>query len=142
MDYIICIPSFERATICNLKTLTTLHNNNINSELINIYVANEFEFDIYFNFVDKKFYNKIIIGVPGLAQQRQFIMQQFPENKNIIFLDDDIDFIDLSFTNYLNLENFFENAFQTCINQKSFIWGVYPVFNPFFRKPRKEITTH
>tara|TARA_R110002126_G_scaffold153654_1_gene300782 strand:- start:210 stop:962 length:753 start_codon:yes stop_codon:yes gene_type:complete len=142
MDYIICIPSYERATICNQKTLTTLHNNNINPELIYVYVANEIEFDIYLNFVDKKFYNKIIVGVPGLAQQRQFIMDQFPENKQIIFMDDDVEFIDLSFTNYLNLENFFQNAFQTCIFQKSFIWGVYPVFNPFFRKPRKEITTH
>ena len=140
MDYIICIPSYNRSIVCSQKTLKMLNNNNINPELIYVYVANEIEFDIYTNILDKQFYNKIIIGVIGLAQQRQFIMEQFPENKNIIFFDDDVEFIDLSFTHYLNLENFFENAFQTCIIQKSFIWGVYPVFNPFFRKPRKEIT--
>lgn len=140
MDFAICIPSFERATICNLKTLTTLHKNNINPELIYVYVANQTEYDIYNNILDKKFYNKIIIGLPGLAQQRQFIMEQYSENKCIIFMDDDIEHIDLTFTNYLNLENFFREAFEICKINKSFIWGIYPVYNPFFRKPRKEIT--
>lgn len=140
MDYIICIPSYQRSIVCSQKTLRMLNDNNINPDLIYVYVANEIEFDIYTRILNQKFYNKIIIGVIGLAQQRQFIMEQFPENKNIIFFDDDVEFIDLSFTHYLNLENFFENAFQTCITQKSFIWGVYPVFNPFFRQPRKELT--
>ena len=26
--------------------------------------------------------------------------------------------------------------------KRSYIWGVYPVFNPFYRKPRREITTY
>ena len=64
-------------------------------------------FEIYKKNLDPSYYNKIIIGIPGLANQRQYIMEQYPDNKQIIFMDDDIDFIDLSFTSFSDLENFF-----------------------------------
>jgi hypothetical protein len=46
-DYVVCIPSYQRAEICNQKTLTTLKQQNIPANLIHVYVANKKEYDIY-----------------------------------------------------------------------------------------------
>jgi hypothetical protein len=89
-------------------------------------------------------YNKLIVGKKGLVPQRQFISNQWSENQKIVFLDDDIESIDLSLSPLFkkhNLDYFIKYAFSECSNYKSYIWGVYAVFNPFFRKARKEMTT-
>jgi hypothetical protein len=143
-NYIVCIPSYKRANVCNERTLKTLSENGINPKCINVYVADTEDYNLYEKTLDKKYYNKLIVGKKGLVQQRQFIMVNQPVNKQIVFLDDDIERIDLSlsprFKNH-NLNFFIKEAFKECINYKSYIWGVYAVFNPFFRKARKEMTT-
>jgi hypothetical protein len=143
-DYVVCIPSYQRAEICNQKTLTTLKQQNIPANLIHVYVANKKEYDIYEKTLDKTLYKKLVIGIKGLVPQRQFIMKQWPEGKHIVFFDDDIESIDLSLqgsSTQGRFSDFIENAFEECVKEKSFIWGVYPVFNPFFRKPREEMST-
>jgi hypothetical protein len=139
--YIICIPSYSRATICNERTLKTLHENQIDSSKIYVYVTEE-EYDIYNSTLDKTFYNKLIIGEKGLVQQRQFIINQWEINQQIVFLDDDIEKIDLTLSDFQNLDHFINHAFIECKNYKSYIWGLYPVYNPFFRQTKKEMTTH
>lgn len=143
MTYIICIPSYKRSDVCNDKTLTTLKNNNIPKKLINVFVANKTEYNKYHEVLDKNLYNKLIIGKKGLVQQRQFIINMYKDGQNIVFFDDDISNIDLSmsseFKNH-SLDFFFKSAFNECKKQKAFIWGVYPVFNPFFRKERPELS--
>ncbi len=143
-DYVICIPSYKRANLCNDKTLSTLHKHHIDSKHIVVYVANKEEYDLYINVLDKKMYTKLIIGKKGLVPQRQFIMEQYPEKKHIVFLDDDVESIDLSLSIEFkkhSLDYFIKYAFNESIKQKSYIWGVYAVFNPFFRSARKEMTT-
>lgn len=142
-NYIVAIPSYHRAELCNSKTLHMLHTNHIEKSKIFIYVANKEEYNIYSEKLDKSYYNKIVIGIKGLVQQRDFIMKQWPEGKHIVFLDDDVESVDLSISSFKskNLNYFIENAFKECIAHKAYIWGVYPVFNPFFRQARKEMTT-
>jgi len=143
-DDIICIPSYKRAQVCNDKTLKTLHENKIDAKKIYVYVANKEDYVVYEKTLDKKYYNKLIIGKKGLVPQRQFIMNQWPANKHIVFFDDDIEKIDLSLSSRFKshpLDYFIKSAFEECIKYKSYIWGVYAVFNPFFRKARKEMTT-
>jgi hypothetical protein len=143
-DYVVCIPSYKRAELCKDKTLKTLHDNKIDSKRIYVYVANKEDFKLYEEILDKNTYNKIIIGKLGLVPQRQFITNQWPDGKHIVFFDDDIQSIDLSlsvkFKNH-NLDYFIKQAFKECVKYKSYIWGVYAVYNPFFRKARKEMTT-
>tara|TARA_R110000868_G_scaffold163377_1_gene395590 strand:+ start:58 stop:831 length:774 start_codon:yes stop_codon:yes gene_type:complete len=141
MDYIVCIPSYKRADVCKNKTMNMLKINNINPEKIYIYVADEIEYDIYKNTLDNSTYNKIIVGVKGLVSQRQFICEQWPEHQCIFSLDDDIQAVDLSISPFQNLDVFLIHAFNECIKQKAYIWGVYPVNNPFFMKGKKEIVT-
>ena len=135
--YVVCIPSYKRATVCNQKTLNTLHTHHIGN--IYVYVAKE-DYELYKTVLDPNLYTKLVIGKEGLVQQRQFIMEQWNEGEHIVFLDDDIDDIDMSLSNH-TLDTFIQHAFQECITHSSFIWGVYPVLNPFFRNTKREMTT-
>jgi hypothetical protein len=39
------------------------------------------------------------------------------------------------------LDYFIKEAFDECVRNHSYIWGVYAVFNPFFRKTKSEMST-
>lgn len=143
-DYIICIPSYKRAKLCNEKTLATLHKHKIDSKKIYVYVANKEDYDLYKDILNPEFYHNLVIGKKGLVPQRQFIMEQWPQGKHLVFLDDDVESIDLMLSPRFkghNLDYFIKEAFHECLKSDSFIWGVYPVFNPFFRKTKSEIST-
>ncbi len=142
--YVVCIPSYKRAQLCNDKTLTMLNNNHIKRDLIYVYVADNAEYDEYERVLDKSLYNKLVVGKKGLVPQRQFIMGKWKNGQQIVFFDDDVESVDLKLSPMFkghNLDYFFKQAFRECDKQKSFIWGVYAVFNPFFRGARKEIST-
>jgi hypothetical protein len=130
----IVIPSYNRYKY--MKTIQTLHKHGIPIDSITIYVIQE-EYNEY----KKEFpdYN-IVVGVKGLVPQRQFIMDQYPEGTPLVFMDDDLDEIDLSMTTF-TLQEFIKHAFQQCTEQKAYLWGVYPCYNPFFRKARSEMDT-
>jgi len=140
MSYLVAVPSYKRAQLCNLKTLTTLHAMGINPNLVHVFVVPE-EFETYKEALDADKYSSIIAGRKGLVDQRDFICNYFPEGSHIVFLDDDIERIDLSFTDYPNLHAFFLDAFDKCVEYHSNIFGVYPVYNPYFREKRTAITT-
>jgi len=133
MNYIICIPSYKRSTICNNKTLSMLSKNNIPREKINVYCVED-DYDEYVNTLDKEKYNNLFIGPLGIANQRNFIQSQYPEGQHILYLDDDIDKVDLSISLFDSLENLIIEAFNDCLKLKSYIWSVYPVFNQFYRQ--------
>ena len=61
-DYVICIPSYKRATFCKEKTLSTLQKNKIDPNKIYVYVANKEDYDLYKQTLDKNMYNKLVIG--------------------------------------------------------------------------------
>jgi len=143
-DYVICIPSYKRANVCNDKTLATLHKHKIDPKKIFVYVANKEDYDLYKDTLDPKSYNKLIIGKKGLVPQRQFITEKWSTGKPIVFFDDDVESIDLSLSPRFkshNLDYFLKEAFNECEKNKSYIWGVYAVFNPFFRKTKSEMST-
>ena len=94
-------------------------------------------------------YNKLIIGKKGLKNQRNFINNYYPENTYLIQMDDDIDAI-VELINPLGIKNtsnstyrknelitiknliIFSNAFKLCKTEGIFLWGVYPIANPYF----------
>ena len=87
-------------------------------------------------------YGNIIIGVEGINPQRQLITDQFLAGAHLVFMDDDVEAIDLSLSEIADdtLDNFIREAFKTTQEHRAFIWGVYPVFNRFFRIRREYIT--
>ena len=143
-DYIICIPSYKRAQVCNDKTLTTLEKNNIPASKIYVYVANQEEYTFYKEKLNPKLYHQLIVGKKGLVPQREYIMKHWPSGKWIVFMDDDLAKIDLSLSPQFkkgDLDHFIKNAFEITVKEGASIWGVYPVYNPFFRKTKQEMTT-
>jgi hypothetical protein len=135
----ICIPSISRSDMLLNKTLATLQNNNIDSKLIYIFVV-ESEYELYKSVIGNEY--NIVIGVHGLVNQRAYIESYFEAGEHLIFFDDDVTEIDLTMTQYTSLQDFFNFTFDYCVENNSFIWSVYPVYNPFFRTSQKEITTH
>jgi hypothetical protein len=56
-------------------------------------------------------------------------------------MDDDLDDIDLSLSPYITLMDFLEDAFKESIAHGAYLWGVYAVYNPYFRKARTPLST-
>ena len=141
-NYVVCIPTLLRSTTIANKTFKVLSDKLVSPSRIFLFVASKIEYDDYMKNVPEKLFNKIIIGLYGLKNQRNFITNYFEENICILQLDDDLKDI-----NYLlpagekklnkiypisDLHNFILEAFNNLIEKNLFIFGVYPVNNPFF----------
>tara|TARA_R110002012_G_scaffold147312_2_gene305801 strand:+ start:1096 stop:1845 length:750 start_codon:yes stop_codon:yes gene_type:complete len=132
-DYIICIPSFNRYKTIGNNTLNMLKENNIPKNKIEIYVVDE-EYENY-----KTLYNdyKIVRGIKGLCNQRNFILLN-NKNKNIIFIDDDVTHLYKKNNNkcslFYDFKDIIELGFKTCLDENTKIFGLYPVWNGLFMK--------
>ena len=120
MNYRIAICSYKRSDRIQEKTLNFLKENNIPSNLIDIFVANKEEYGIYKENIPSNLYNKLIIAKLGYHNVKNYIMNYYPENTYVWHLDDDIQDIQYlknnkltSITNsQLNLENIIEYKFK------------------------------
>lgn len=149
--YVVAIPSYKRSKNIGLKTLKVLNEKKIKPKDIFIFVANKQEEIDYLKNVNKKLYNKLIIGVKGLRNQRNFMTNYFKEGQNIVELDDDVEEMyqmveskDKKKENkklkiITNLDSLFKDGFKLCKKYGAHLWGVYPVENAFFMN--KKITT-
>jgi hypothetical protein len=146
-SYVIAIPSYQRANILKEKTLSLLINGKINKSKIYIFVANEEEKTQYESAIPKTSYNKIIVGVKGINEQRKFIMKYFPEGKHIVSIDDDVSQLlemDESTEKMLpitNIAQVFETAFKDLKKHKLYLWGLFPTPNPFYMVGQAAVTT-
>jgi len=139
-DYVIAIPSYKRPNVIIDKSLKMLKTGGVPASKIVIFVANEEEHADYLESVPKDLYGKIVVGVKGITNQRKFIINYFPEGKCIVSIDDDVEQVEkMNGPNKLvkikNVDAFFKAAFQELKKNGLYIWGIYPVRNPFFMKP-------
>ncbi len=139
-DWIIVIPSYKREETVQKKTLATLAHYKIPASRINIFVANNEQKDVYEKAVPRGAYNKLIVGVPGLAEVRNFIFDYYPAGTKIVMMDDDVtgfvERIDGGKMRPLrDLNAVIEKGFAEAKKAGASLWGVYPVPNGFFMKP-------
>jgi hypothetical protein len=164
-SFIIAIPSYNRPDLIQVKTLALLHRHGIPATKINIFVANQEQYDIYKSKVPKNLYGNLVIGELGLRNQRNFIMDYYSENTHIVQMDDDLDKImeliiephssikdsskqtssktirkSSKSTRKLkpieDLNGFITKAFEICKDKGIFLWGVYPLANARFMSPK------
>ena len=90
-SYIIAIPSYNRPELIQVKTLALLHKHNIPASKITIFVANQEQLELYKTKVPAWLYGNLVVGVIGLRNQRNFIMEYYPEGTHIVQMDDDLD---------------------------------------------------
>jgi hypothetical protein len=147
--YVIAIPSYQRSELLSRKTLKVLFDYNIPRTRIYIFVANQEEKIKYSNALDPKTYGHLIIGEKGLKNQRNFISRYFPIGQEILNLDDDLAGFNIIKThgttfnkkdNYLSkltdLDQFIKESFKIIKKYNSFLWGIYPINNPYFMTPK------
>jgi hypothetical protein len=161
-EYIIVIPTYNRPDIIQVKTLALLNRHKINPQNITLFVANKEQYDIYKEKVPAFLYGSIVIGVIGLKNQRNYIMDYYPEGKQIVQMDDDLDkIVELVVSKktvksttrmamqsrrrstsrktikpITDLDAFIRRAFQICKEKGIFLWGVYPLSNSRFMTPK------
>ena len=139
MDYKIAIPSYKRSETIKNKTLKLLNDYGIDKERITIFVANKQEETIYKDSLQDKY--KIVVGVPTIGKQRNFIEKYYQEGTRLMMFDDDIEKVQrkvkAKLVDVVDLEKeVFYKGFETCemINAKTF--GIYAASNPYFMKNR------
>jgi hypothetical protein len=138
-NYIIVIPTYKRYNLISKNgSLNFLKKNNIPMNNIILFVANKEEKDLYNKYVPKNLYSgKIIIGIKGILNQRNFIINYFPKDQYIISIDDDIKDIMIKNNNKLRsikkkeLHLLFKNSYHVMKESKANIWGINMVTNPF-----------
>lgn len=134
----IAIPSYHREKTLLRKTLKTLQEYGVPSDKIDIFVADENERIVYEQAIPKERYDRIIVGIRGIREIRNFIQNFYDEGSFVLCMDDDIEEVyQMSDGQKKPLEDFnsfVEYAFKVCIEVKTRFWGVYAVDNAFFMK--------
>ena len=144
--YKVAIPSYKREKILLKKTLPTLLNGKVSPSQIYIFVANNAEKKSYEQAIPKTMYNKIVVGKKGIANQRIFIRNYFNSGNYVVSIDDDIEAImkyvnEKQLSKINNVDAFFKQAHKVLKKHNLYIWGIYPVSNPFFMKNGAKIST-
>ena len=145
MDYVIAIPSFNRYDTIKKKTLKMLQQNNIPTDIITIFVATSEQKLLYEQELNNDY--KIVIGVLGMANIRNFITDYYDEGQCILCVDDDITSIKLGnisgklVTKINNLNEIIINGFNLCKEHDGALWGLHPSNNCRSLKSKNIITT-
>ncbi len=136
----IVIPSYKREETVQKKTLATLKRYGIPADRITIFVANEEQKAIYGAALPKGAVRELIVGVPGLAQVRNYILDYYPKGERIVMMDDDVvGFVERTADGGImplrSLKAVINRGFAEAAKVGATLWGVYPVPNGFFMKP-------
>lgn len=136
VNYVIAIPTYNRVEELTNKSLNTLREAGIPKNRIHLFVANQQQYKLYEENVPKNLYGKIVIGKKGITNQRIFIASYFPEGQYVISMDDDVEQFEIlkgeKLVKLTNINEFFNDAYKLMKKEHLFIWGIYPVRNPFF----------
>ena len=139
MVYQIVIPTYGRPELVQEKTLAMLHSYKIPKEQITLFVANKKEYDIYYTKVPSTLYGSIVIGVPGLMQQRNFIMQYYPLGTQLVSFDDDVGALwqleGEKLIPVVSLKQVIQRGFSLCKRLGYHMWGIYPTKNAGWMSP-------
>jgi len=135
-NYVVAIPTYNRVEEVTKKTLNTLKEGGVSKNKIYLFVANKSQYDLYEQSVPKNLYNKIIIGKKGITNQRIFISDYFNEGQYVVSMDDDVEQFEIlkgeKLVKISDVNGFFLDAYKLMKKEHLFIWGIYPVRNPFF----------
>ena len=140
-DYVVAIPSYKRAETLRDKTLSVLAEYKISASKIYVFVADREQETLYKSVLTPGSYGHMIVGVPGMANIRNFITGYFPVGKRIVNMDDDIKgFLEFSSTSHRHevplrsLDSLIKKGFSESTKTGFRLWGIYPVANGFFMK--------
>ena len=122
MDYVVAIPSYNRASYLIKKTLAALQEGGVSSDKVYIFVANDEQAGVY-KWIMPGY--KIVVGELGITNQQNFISRYFPEGQYVVSLDDDISSLHTieegKYKRIEDLDGFFKRAYQDLMWEGLFI---------------------
>lgn len=130
----VAIPSYQRPEKLRDTTLKYLASEQIDPLKITIFLASDVEKLLYETILTPGTYGRLVIGVPTISRQRQFIRDFYPQDTQILSIDDDIK--KLKFLNPRPLIEVVEQLFTITREELCTTWGIYPVNNLYFCKER------
>lgn len=136
-NFRVVIISYRRPDTIIEKTLNMLERYGIPSRLIDIWVANREEYEIYKEKVPSNLYNKLYIGEKGAYNARNCVRNYYPDNQLLLNLDDDIEEILLLRNGELtpvghNLIKLTKLAYKLMKKEGAKLCGLYAVNNAYF----------
>lgn len=136
----VVIPSYKREETVQKKTLATLKRYGIPATQITIFVANAEQKAVYEAALPRGAVKEMIVGEPGLAQVRNYILNYYPKGTKIVMMDDDVTgFVERTADGGMrplrSLKAVINKGFAEADKAGASLWGVYPVPNGFFMKP-------
>jgi hypothetical protein len=139
MNYKIVIPSYNRADTLANKSIKILQKHGIDPKNVYIFVANEEEKKKYTAALPAEYRSRLIVGVKGMKNIRNFIYDYFPSGEKLFNMDDDI--VDIytrinekKLEPIRSLDAFIKLGFSLCEEKGSKLFSIYPVENPYFMK--------
>ena len=139
MAYQIVIPTYGRPDVVRDKTLALLHSYKIPKQQITLFVANKQEYERYAKDVPAALYGSLVIGVPGLMQQRNFIMKYYPVGTHLVSFDDDVSALwqleGEKLVPVVGLKQIIQRGFSLCKRLGYHMWGIYPTKNAGWMSP-------
>jgi len=142
IDYQIAIPSYKRPETIKKKTLKVLESHNIDPNRVTIFVANAEELEAYTNSLLDTPYQKLVVGVPTIGAQRNFIERYYPEGTRLMMFDDDVEEVQRKISEQKlgpidNLEEeIIFRGFEECEKVGAKTFGIYAASNAYFMKDR------
>ena len=94
-QYEVAIPSFMRDQTLVKKTLKVLERYEIDPRKVTIFVANEEERKKYANTLSHSPYQNLVIAQKGITEVRNFMWNYYPEGTPVLFMDDDIERVEV-----------------------------------------------
>ena len=140
----IVIPSYQRSSSINEKSLKTLYESGYLPQDIDLFVANEEEYDAYRAQVHIDI--NIIIGCKGLKNIRNFIFNYYDEGEHLLCLDDDIEGLKTLVPNerlkdLIDFKDIVRQGFDLCDEHSLKLWGLFTCCNPRFMNNTEAVTT-
>lgn len=139
MKYKIVIPSYNRAETLANKSIKILQKHNIDPKNVHIFVASEEEKLKYKQTLPQEYKNRLIVGVKGMKNVRNFINDYFSNEEKLFHMDDDL--VDVYYRvnekklePIQSLDAFIKLGFSLCLEKGAKLFSVYPVENPYFMK--------
>jgi hypothetical protein len=118
--FYIAIPSYRRTTTLVKKTLMMLLKAEMPGDNITIFVASEEEAEMYRQVV----IFPVVVGLPGIHQQRSFIENYYPVGSRVLCIDDDVSKIKMKVQ--MPLAQAVDRMFDITAKEGAAMWGINP----------------
>jgi hypothetical protein len=142
----IAIPSHDRVKRLQRQTLRLLADGGVARERITIFV-DEPELPEYKAKLDPGLYGNLEPGGDRMRDQYAAMEANYTEGTRLLCIDDDIkaihQMLDPRTTQAVpDIEGLVQLLFTIAASNGTRLWGLYPINNPFFMKPRTSVGLH